>query len=353
MNKNAKRTPRKQQERGLIDPRSVKEYKVYVETTLMDFLLFKMSDSPRKTVKSLLSNHQVSVNGVPTSQFDFPLYPEDTVLVSKNKMAKRTTKDLPIIYEDDDLVVINKPSGLLSVDTDREKGRTAYRLLSDYVRAKNPKSRLFVVHRLDKNTSGVLVFAKSYEVREALQNAWQDVVKYRGYYAIIEGEMEKPEGRLQNYLAQNDLQLVYVTRDKEKGKLAITNYKTISTKDGYSLLDINIESGRKNQIRVQLGHTGHYVIGDDKYGEPADPIKRLGLHAYRLTFTNPINKKAYDFKTEMPLEFKKMFFESRAAQRKADEESKVAKRNVSRDTRSATKIKKGQMRRQKGRYGKA
>lgn len=351
MNKNDKKPSRNQ--KGFIDPKSVKEYKVYVETTLMEFLIFKMPTAPRKTIKNLLSNHQVSVGGVPVSQFDFPLYPEDVVIVSKNRITKRTVRDLPIIYEDEDIIVINKPSGLLSVATDREKGRTAYRLVSDYVVSKNPKARIFVVHRLDEDTSGVLMFAKSYEVREALQNAWQQIVTYRGYYAIIEGEMDKPEGRLENYLMQNDLHLVFVTRNKEQGKLAVTNYKTIATKDGYSLLDVNIESGRKNQIRVQLGHTGHYVIGDDKYGEPSDPLKRLGLHAYRLTLTNPINKKAYDFKAEMPLEFKKMFFESRVAQRKADEEAKSAKRVVSRDTRSATKIKKGRMRNAKKRYGKA
>lgn len=316
MNKNAKRPPNRQ--KGLVDPRKIKEYKVYVETTLLEFLYFKMADTPKKTVKSLLSHHQVSVGGVPVSQFDYKLYPEDVVIVSRNKIAKHETRDLPIIYEDEDIIAIDKPSGLLSIASDREKGRTAYRLVADYVAAKNKRDRIFVVHRLDEDTSGVLIFAKNYETREALQNHWQEVVSIRAYYAIVEGKMEKDNGVLKDYLDENDLHLVYVTKNKAKGKLSITEYKVIKYKDPYSLLDIHLSSGRKNQIRVQLGHRGHHIIGDDKYGEPSNPIKRLGLHAYELKFTNPLNGKEYDLKSPMPTSFKGLFFESK----KAKEESK-------------------------------
>ena len=330
MNKNDKKkaSPNK----GLVDPRSIKEFEVYRETTLMDFLIFKMPGTPRKTIKSLLTHHQVAVGGVPVSQYNYPLVPEDVVTVSKNRIAKHERKDLPILYEDDDIIAINKPSGLLSVATDREKGKTAYRLISDYVAATNPKARVYVVHRLDEDTSGVLIFAKKYEVREALQNHWQEMVETRAYYAIVEGKMEKEEALLQDYLTQNDLNLVYVTKNKAVGKLATTHYKVIAFNNPYSLLDVHISSGRKNQIRVQLGSRGHYVIGDDKYGEPADPIKRLGLHAYQLTFTNPITGKRYDFVTPMPDPFKKLFFKTRAAAREEAEAKRKTTVHKEKDT---------------------
>ncbi len=318
MNRNDKKR-NEPRPRGMVDPSSIKEFQVYKETTLMEFLMFKMPNTPRKTIKSLLTHHQVSVGGVPVSQYNYPLVPEDVVIVSKNRIAKHERKDLPILYEDEDIIVINKPSGLLSVATDREKGKTAYRLVSDYVASLSPKARIYVVHRLDEDTSGVLVFAKSYAVREALQNHWQEVVETRAYYAIVEGKMEHDEEVLQDYLTQNDLHLVFVTKNRTVGKLATTKYKVIAYKEPYSLLDVHISSGRKNQIRVQLGSRGHYVIGDDKYGEPSDPIGRLGLHAYQLTFTNPLSGKRYDFVTPMPENFKSLFFKTRAKAREEEQ----------------------------------
>ena len=345
MNKNDKKSERTST-KGLVDRKMITEWSVYKETTLMDFLLFKMGESKRKTVKSLLSHHQVAVGGVPVSQFDFRLYPEDVVTVSKRPIAKREVRKLPILFEDDDILALDKPSGLLSVATEREKGRTAYRLVSDYLVAKDRKARAFVVHRLDEDTSGVLVFAKNIETREALQHAWQSVVTKRYYYAIVEGQMEEKEATLKDYLAQDNFQLVYVTRNKEKGKLAITHYKTIAERGSFSLLDIALDSGRKNQIRVQLGAKGHYIIGDDKYGEPADPIKRLGLHAYELAFTNPLTGKAYDIKSPMPKAFKQMFFEKSILAAKAEAEKKQKDKENTRPTRSQTKISLGKKRQQ-------
>ena len=300
MNKNDKKAHRGT--RGLIDPRSIKEFKVYKSTTLLDFLFFKMPDLPKKTVKGLLSHHQVAVGGVPISQFDYPLYEEDVVTVSKNRIAKRESKGLKVLFEDEDIIAIDKPSGLLSV-------------------------------------ASVLVFAKNIETREALQNAWQDIVSKRGYYAIVEGTMEKEEGTLKDYLYQDNFQLVRVSKTPGKGKLAITNYRLVKSNNGLSLLDVNIDSGRKNQIRVQLGHIGHHVIGDDKYGEPVDPLKRLGLHAYELAFVNPLTKKEYDLVSPMPETFKSLFFEKKKPLSKP--------KAVARDTRAMTKIKKGQQRRKR------
>ncbi|MCH3909619.1 MAG: RluA family pseudouridine synthase [Bacilli bacterium] len=308
MNKNDHKRHRSQ--KGLIDPNKTKTYLVYHETDLLTFLCEKITSQSKHNVRRIIANHQVAVGGAPVSLFAYKLYPEDEVTVSWTRIQKRERHDLPIIYEDDDIIAINKPSGLLSTASEREKGRTAYRLLTDYVTQKDRNSRIFVVHRLDEDTSGVLIFAKSFEVREALQNSWQDIVTNRAYYAIVEGEDIPEEGTLKDYLAQDSTFTVFVTRNKSKGKLAITKYKKMASRNGYSLLDVHLESGRKNQIRVQLGHIGHYVIGDDRYGEPSDPLHRLGLHAYELDFSNPLNGKKYEIKAPIPESFKRMFWRS-------------------------------------------
>jgi 23S rRNA pseudouridine1911/1915/1917 synthase len=308
MNKNDHKAHRNK--RGLVNPSRIKTFLVYKECELLPFLMEKLAPLSNSNVRHIIAGHQVSVGGAPVSLFKFKLYPEDEVVVSYDKIARHERRNLPIIYEDDDLIAIDKPSGMLSVATEREKGHTAYRLVSDYVTQNDRNGRIFVVHRLDEDTSGVIVFAKKWEVREALQNSWQKIVTKRGYYAIVEGEDIPEQGHLEDYLDQDNFQLVYVTHNKSHGKLAITDYKKIASKKGYSLLDVSISSGRKNQIRVQLGNIGHYVIGDDKYGEPSDPLHRLGLHAYELDLTNPLNNKKYEFKAPMPAEFKRLFWAS-------------------------------------------
>ena len=305
MNKNDKK---KDVRKGKVDPNSIKEFKVHEECELLPFLLSKYPHLSRNAVKNLLSNHQVAVDGAPVSQFNLKLAKEDTVIVSKCRITKKTRKDLPIIFENNEFIVIDKPSGLLSVASDTEKGRTAYRMVSDYMQQKDRHSRIYVVHRLDEDTSGVLMFAKNPEIRDQLQKSWSDIVKSRRYYAVVEGVMERKEATLINYLKENSLNLMYVTKNtKDKdAKKCITNYKVISNNEKYSLLDINIETGRKNQIRVQLGNLGHYVLGDDKYGEPENPIKRLALHSYELSFVHPETGKLFIFKAPMPTQFREL-----------------------------------------------
>lgn len=304
MNKNDKK---KQIHKGKVNPNSIKEFKVHEECELLQFLFTKFSSLSKNAVKSILSGHYVAVNGAPVTQFNLKLAKDDVVIVSKQRIAKKTRKDLPIIFENDELIAINKPSGLLSVASDTEKGRTAYRIVNDYMQQKDKHNRIYVVHRLDEDTSGVLVFAKNPKIRDVLQKNWNDIVLARGYYAIVEGVIQPKEAKLVDYLRENSLNLMYVTNDKVNGKKCITNYKTIVSNKNYSLLDVDIETGRKNQIRVQLGHRGHHIIGDDKYGEPSDPLKRLGLHAYKLKFIHPVTKKLMEFVAPMPDEFKKMF----------------------------------------------
>lgn len=354
MNKNDPKAHRKKT--GLVNPNRIKTFLVYKECELLPFLEMKMPGLNRSQIRHIIASQQVSVGGAPTTLFAYKLYPEDEVVVSHDRIARHNRYHLPILYEDDDIIAIDKPSGLLSVATEREKGRTAYRLVSDYITAKDHNARIFVVHRLDEDTSGVLIFAKNYETREALQNNWQKIVHKRGYYAVVEGEDIPESGHLKDYLAQDNFQLVYVTHNKAKGKLAITDYKKMASKNGLSLLDVNISSGRKNQIRVQLGHIGHFVIGDDKYGEPINLIKRLGLHAYELSFTNPLNQKEYDIKTEIPDVFKRLFWVSNQEKKEAMKNGTNAKRNARREddvhrkpSRASEKGKTGKTKKEKRR----
>ena len=300
MNKNDKKS---QVHRGKVNPNSIKEFKVHEECELLEFLFAKFPNLSRNAVKSILSGHYVAVNGAPVTQYNLKLSKDDVVIVSKQRISKKNRQDLPIIFENDEFIVINKPSGLLTIPSDNEKGRTAYRMVNDYVQQKDKHNRIFVVHRLDEDTSGVLMFAKNPKIKDILQKNWSDIVLERGYYAIVEGKMPKQQDTLINFLKENSLNLMYVSNDKTNGKKCVTQYKVIKSNKDYSLLDVNIDTGRKNQIRVQLGHIGHHIIGDDKYGEPADPLKRLGLHAYKLKFIHPITKKMFEFKTDMPKEF--------------------------------------------------
>ena len=304
MNKNDKK---RQVHQGKVNPNSIKEFKVHDECELLEFLFAKFPKLSRNAVKSILSGHYVSVNGAPVSQYNLKLSKDDVVIVSKQRISKKNRQDLPIIFENEELIVINKPSGLLTIPSDNEKGRTAYRMVNDYVQQKDKHSRIFVVHRLDEDTSGVLMFAKNAKIKDILQKEWNDIVLERGYYAVVEGTMPKKKDTLINFLKENSLNLMYVTNDKTNGKKCVTKYKVMKSNKIYSLLDVDIETGRKNQIRVQLGHIGHHVIGDDKYGEPTDPLKRLGLHAYKLKLVHPITKKIMEFKTEMPKEFENLF----------------------------------------------
>ena len=303
MNKNEKKkdTPRTK------DYKNLRQYPVKKECELLSFLLDTFSSQSRNSVKSLLGSHRVSVDGAPVTQFNFKLYPGDTVIISTSPIRKKTRSNLPIIYEDDEIIVINKPSGLLSIASDKEKGSTAYRMLSDYVQQKDKHNRVFVVHRLDEDTSGVLMVAKNVKIQQALQEKWNEIVSKRGYYAIVEGVMEKPSGTIKSYLKKNAQNMMYSSKKPGDGQLAITHYKVIKSNDKYSLLDVNIDTGRKNQIRVHLGEIGHHIIGDDKYGEPSNPIKRLGLHAYELDLTHPITGKKMKFTAPVPKEFSTLF----------------------------------------------
>lgn len=284
------------------------EYKVNNDDTLLNFLLKTLTNKSRNNIKSLLSHHQILVDGNPTSQFDFALVKGDIVQVSPEPIKKSNNKSsLKIIYEDDEFLAIDKPSGLLSVATDKEKTVTAYRLATNYVQQKDKKARLYVLHRIDKDTSGVLVFAKNDELRNALQNDWNLLVKKREYIALCEGKMEKDEGDITSWLLETKTNLMYSSSHKGDGQKAITHYKVMQKNDEYSLLRVLIDTGRKNQIRVHLKDINHMIVGDEKYHSNLDPIKRLGLHAKELVLIHPFTNKKITFISDTPRIFYSVF----------------------------------------------
>ena len=220
---------------------------------------------------------------------------------------KHQPRGLSILHEDRDIIVVVKRAGLLTVGTDREKSRTAHYLLNDYVRKGNPKSRnrVYVVHRLDQDTSGILLFAKNEQTKKFLQSNWKHTQKH--YLAIVHGQLTPKEGMISTYLAENKAQKVYTTLDASKGKLSRTSYKVLKEAKGFSLVDVHLITGRKHQIRVHFAEKGHPVSGDRKYGNKEIDSKRLGLHARSISFTHPFTGKPMTFDTGMPADFVRLF----------------------------------------------
>ncbi len=222
-------------------------------------------------------------------------------------MQKRSTsrrrlpaKGLEVLYEDKDILVVDKPTGLLTVATEREKVRTAHAVLTEYIRTGCGRSRkrIFVVHRLDRDTSGTLIFAKSEEAMLRLKAQWKQTVKK--YLAVVHGKLEKDSGTITTYLAEDEDYNVYSTSDTTKGKLAQTAYKVLRVTKRYSLLEVTLLTGRKNQIRVHLAGIGHPIVGDTKYGKEDDQQPRMALHARSISFKHPFSGRQLTFESEVP-----------------------------------------------------
>lgn len=278
----------------------MEKYIVKENEILIEFLKKMFSNLSKNSVKSLLHNEKVFVNGNMTTKYNYELNAGDIV-----EIREKVAKNIDIIYEDKDIIVINKPSGLLTVATEKEKNKTAYHLVMEYLKKKNKNNRIFVIHRLDKDTSGIIMFAKNERAKHLYQDNWNDIVKKRCYYAVIDGKMQKKEGTIKSYLKENG-NMVYSVKDRS-GKLAITEYKVLKERKNISLLDINLKTGRKNQIRVHMKENKTPILGDLKYGEKSKLINRLALHAYKLELVNPVTKKLLTFEINMPNEFKMLF----------------------------------------------
>ena len=284
------------------------DYTVREPMELMEFLAAMMPQASRTKLKSLLSKRIVYVDNVITTQYNFPLKPGMKVQVSRDKGNREFhNKLLKIVYEDAYLIVVEKMQGLLSVSTERQKERTACTILNEYLKHTGRHNRVYVVHRLDRDTSGLMMFAKDEKTQHTLRDNWHQLVFDRRYVAVVAGEMEKNEGIVRSWLTDRTF-YVYSSPTDDGGKEAITHYRTIKRANGYSLVELHLETGRKNQIRVHMQDLGHPVVGDGRYGlEDLNPLGRLGLHAFKLCFDHPVTGEEMRFETPYPPDFKKLF----------------------------------------------
>lgn len=269
---------------------------------LLDYL-YEHLDMPKKRVKQYLVHGSIYVDEDRVTQYNYPLVAGMKIMIDTNS---KNVKKMPfeILFEDDHLIVVNKPSGLLTIATEKEKERTLYHIVRDYVVSKNPRGRIFIVHRLDKDTSGIVLFAKDERTKNQLQENWNEYVSLREYTAVVSGHPKEESGQIVQYLKETKTNLVYVSR-QEDGKKAITNYSVVKSSKHYSMLKVTIETGRKNQIRVAFASKKISIVGDKKYGNK-DGANRLFLHANRLKLYYPVIKKDILFETAIPNEFKKL-----------------------------------------------
>lgn len=308
-------------------------YKVAHEGALLQYLFEILPGQSRTSVKNLLSKGQVLVNGEGQTAFDLPLKKGDTLTIlpkgiSIARAIKSDARDevlkagVKILFEDENYIVVDKPSGMLTVATGKEK-KTLYALLNAYIKVnarmqrkedliagKTPDrstAKIWIVHRLDKGTSGALVFAKNERAKDILQSKWKDLVAERKYVAWLEGKLEKESGAIQSWLVENPKSLKMNSFDTEvkDGQLAITHYRVLSYSRHYTQAEFSLETGRKNQIRVHAASLGHPVAGDEKYGAETDPIKRLALHAATLVFRNPFTGKMVRCSSPLPESFER------------------------------------------------
>lgn len=275
--------------------------------TLTQWLRTQFPDSSHKDIKQWLRLGQVSVNGKATTNGGLILRANDRV--ERNKQGALSVRPapspIPIIYMDETLVVIDKPTKLLTIATESERQQTAYRLLGDMLSQQTNQKSIFIVHRLDRETSGLLVFARNMAAKERLQDQFQQQRAVRRYIAVVEGELSEERGTLKHFLAENSQHKVYVTTRPGEGKVAILHYITRYHKGRYSELEIMLETGRHGQIRTQLAAIGHPIVGDIAAGSQHDPIKRLALHAHYLAIQHPVTGKTQEFHSPLPATFKR------------------------------------------------
>ena len=277
------------------------------EQPLLEFLLENVHQS-RSKIKATLQGRGIRVNGKTVSQFDFPLTPGMKVAVSKTKRNQTQFKSrwLKIVYEDRWLIVIEKQAGILSMAAGHSS-LNVKTVLDDYFKKSRQKCTAHVVHRLDRDTSGLMVYAKDIETEQILEHYWHDIVYDRRYVAVLSGEMEQDEGTIANWLKDNKAYVTYSSPTDNGGKYAVTHFHVLNRTTDHSLVEFKLETGRKNQIRVHAADMGHPVCGDVKYGDGNDPLHRLCLHAFLLCFQHPVTQERMEFETPIPAAFRQIF----------------------------------------------
>ncbi|MBU1700118.1 MAG: RluA family pseudouridine synthase [Candidatus Eisenbacteria bacterium] len=264
------------------------KFTVQEEGTLLELLCRKLHPASRTTVRKLIQRGAVTLDGETVTRGDVSVLPEQTVEIQKQQGARTSGSTFPILYEDDHVIAVNKPAGLLSIATDKERTKTLYKGLNQYVQLRSKgRERIFIVHRLDREASGIMLFAKSLEAQERLQRGWPGTEKL--YCALVEGRPPQAEGTIRNWLRENRAHKVYSCPEGPEAKLAVTHYRRIKVLPKHTLLEIRLETGRKHQIRVHLAEMGYPIVGDRRYGANQSPIRRLGLCAYSLAFDHPFS----------------------------------------------------------------
>lgn len=277
---------------------------------LMAYLIKCFPEKSRSSVKSFLTHKQVRVNDQVVTLFNFRLKEGDRVSLNKGKVPEPADlTGIKILFEDEFLIVVEKAAGLLSISAAGEKERTAYHLLSNYIKSKDPSGHVFVLHRLDRETSGVMMFAKKQDIQATMQYNWREMVQQRTYIVIVEGKVMKPEGTISTHLIESRAMKIHSTKKPEEGQLAITFYKLIKQAREYAMMEVTLETGRKNQIRVHMEELGTPVAGDKKYGARTNPLHRLGLHASLLVFRHPVTKEVMRFESPLPRSFVRLMTE--------------------------------------------
>ena len=281
-------------------------FKVVEPAQLIAFIMEKMHGVSRNRAKALISNRVVLVNNAITTHPLAELKPGDVVQLDRSKHKKSFhCKDLDIVFEDPYLLVIDKHPGLLSM-SNNSRQQTVQTVLNRYLEKGGGRNTSHLVHRLDRDTSGLMVYAKDVQTQQSLINGWQQLVTDRRYLALVDGEPGQSHGRIQSWLTEDKKFVTHSSPVDNGGKYAVTHYNVLASSNGYSLVECELETGRKNQIRVHMADLGHPVVGDRKYGSDEDPMRRLGLHAYMLCFTHPVTGKHLRFETPVPYCFEKL-----------------------------------------------
>ncbi len=277
-------------------------------SALKAFILSAWPDLSGNRVNGLLHRGQVKLRGEVTTQFDAPVNEGDAVAINFTRpYTVLRHPRLQLVYEDEYVVVVNKGYGLLSVSRGAAKPETtAYNIVKNYLKECDSRQKVFIVHRLDRDTSGLMMFAKTPEAKETMQHNWNNMVLERKYVAVVEGNVENDEGVIRSYLGETSAHEVFSTQDPQQGKLAVTRYKVLARGQGRSLVEYSLDTGRKNQIRVHSRELGHPIVGDRRYGASQSPIGRLCLHARTLRFVHPQSRNDMNFQLPVPAKFLKL-----------------------------------------------
>ena len=268
-------------------PDVIKNFSIQAPAELLPFVTENLPEIKRTRLKQMLAHNQIAVNGTPVRQFNHPVQPGDTVSVNFTRESQVFyNRRLKIVYEDDDILVVNKGYGLLSMGNDKVKDGTAYSILKDYLKRKDPRNKIFIIHRLDRDTSGLMMFAKNEKAKEAMQHNWNNMVLNRKYVTVVEGDVEEPQGVVRSYLGETSQFEVFSTDDPSQGKLAVTRWTRLKEGSEYSLLEVELDTGRKNQIRVHMKDIGHPISG-----------------TRTLRFIHPVTRREMMFETPVPSSF--------------------------------------------------